>query len=201
MNKMSLSSILRGKRKLLVPLLFLTFLLPIVSADVIYFYQGTINVSTTQSPIILAVGPNGNVNNYISTTVPKYGSSFTANINVTNSTYAYFYQAVVMTVIKAGNLYTNVTISPSTASYINNMWLIISSPSSSTPYVIQIIKSGNPISSPTSYTLSQGTYYISFLVQPNTPLPNPSQSIIETVTVNLGDNVASITPIAPPPPV
>ncbi|WP_048057502.1 hypothetical protein [Metallosphaera cuprina] len=197
MNKMSLSSLLRGKRKLLVPLLFLTFLLPIVSADVIYFYQGTINVSTTQSPITLAVGPNGNVNNYISTTVPQGNSSFTANIYVTNSTYAYFYNAVKMNVNKAGNLYTNVTISPSTASYINNMWLIISS--SSSTYVIQIIQNGKPISSQTTYTLTPGTYYISFLVQPNTPLPNPSQSIIETVTVNLGDNLVSSTPIPLPP--
>ncbi|AEB95141.1 conserved hypothetical protein [Metallosphaera cuprina Ar-4] len=194
---MSLSSLLRGKRKLLVPLLFLTFLLPIVSADVIYFYQGTINVSTTQSPITLAVGPNGNVNNYISTTVPQGNSSFTANIYVTNSTYAYFYNAVKMNVNKAGNLYTNVTISPSTASYINNMWLIISS--SSSTYVIQIIQNGKPISSQTTYTLTPGTYYISFLVQPNTPLPNPSQSIIETVTVNLGDNLVSSTPIPLPP--
>ncbi|MEM3351127.1 MAG: hypothetical protein QXZ23_12800 [Saccharolobus sp.] len=48
-------------RKLLIPLLAILVIVPVISADVIYYYQGNINVYATSPPIQLAVGPNGNV--------------------------------------------------------------------------------------------------------------------------------------------
>ncbi|QGA53922.1 hypothetical protein GFS03_04690 [Sulfolobus sp. E5-1-F] len=189
-------------RKILIPLLLVAFIIPVVTADVIYYYSGTINVNTTSSPITITPGPNGNVQNYITVTTPTGSNpgtnSFTATIYITNSSYAYFYQAVQLTV--SSQIYLYITNIQASASYINNMWMIIQSSSGSTVATIQIINGGAAVSSPsTPISLSAGTYYISFLVQPTTPLPQPSTTSIETVTLYLGANVVSSTALPLPP--
>ncbi|ARM76744.1 hypothetical protein [Acidianus manzaensis] len=129
-----------SKRKLLIPLLILAFIIPVITADVIYYYSGVISVTTTSSPLTLSTGPNGVVTlpsssgkgYYIDVTVPKGTNSFTANINITNSSYAYFYEAVTLTANQALNLYvTNVSITQS-STYINNMWIYIGTSSDPT---------------------------------------------------------------------
>ncbi|ARM76743.1 hypothetical protein B6F84_12450 [Acidianus manzaensis] len=64
---------------------------------------------------------------------------------------------------------------------------------------MQIISGGKASTPSTPITLASGTYYISFLVQPTTPLPGPTSSPITTITVYLGDNVATSSNIPLPP--
>ena len=192
-------------KKLLIPLLAILVIAPVITADVIYYYQGTINVYTTSSPIQLAVGPNGNqklpsgLGYYIYVTTTS--TSFTANINITNASYAYFYQAVTLTVLKPSYLYfSNITYTyTTTTNYINNMWLVITAPKGNTVYSQQIISNGKAVAqaSTTSPLLAPGTYYIGIVVQPNTPLPPPSANSIATITVYISTNVAG-TPVPPP---
>ena len=188
-------------RKLLIPLLAILVIAPVITADVIYYYQGTINVYTTSSPIQLTAGPNGDqklpsgLGYYIYVTTTS--TSFTANINITNASLAYFYQAVTLTVSKTANIYfSNITYNGN-VSYINNMWLVITNTSYNKQ--IQIISNGKPVQPTAALTLSPGTYYIGIVVQPNTPLPPPSANSIATITVYLSDNVISSTAVPLPP--
>ncbi|AWR97945.1 hypothetical protein DFR86_10635 [Acidianus sulfidivorans JP7] len=202
---MSIKRSIFNKRKILIPLLILAFAIPIVTADVIYYYSGVINVTTTSSPIGISTGPNGVVKlpsgtgYYIDVSAPKGTNSFTAYINITNSSYAYFYEAVTLNAYQALNLYiTNISIAQS-STYINNMWIVIGSSTNPSEYSIQIISGGKPTTPSTPITLTTGTYYVSFLVQPTTPLPAPSTTSIATVTVYFGDNVATSSNIPLPP--
>ena len=193
-------------KKLLIPLLAILVIAPVITADVIYYYQGTINVYTTSAGLIIQIGPNGREpipsgsGYYINVTTSSTG--FTANINITNASLAYFYQAVTLTVSKTANIYfSNVTYTPTTATnYINNMWLVITNPSGSTVYHQQIISNGKAVAqaSTTSPLVSPGTYYIGIVVQPNTPLPPPSAKSIATITVYISSNPVSGIPVPPP---
>ncbi|PVU75045.1 hypothetical protein DDW13_05535, partial [Acidianus hospitalis] len=77
----------RINKKVLLTLVFLSALIPVVAADVIYYYHGSVTVYTTTMPIQLKCGPNGNVPSYIKTTVSNapHGYCFTATIYITNS--------------------------------------------------------------------------------------------------------------------
>ena len=193
-------------RKLLIPLLTILVIAPVITADVIYYYQGTINVYTTSAGLIIELGPNHSVpipsgtGYYINVTTSS--TSFTAKINITNASLDYFYQVVTLTVLKPSYLYfSNVTYTPTTATnYINNMWLVITNPSGSTVYHQQIISNGKAVAqaSTTSPLLAPGTYYIGIVVQPNTPLPPPSANSIATITVYISSNPVSGIPVPPP---
>ena len=197
-------------RKLLIPLLAILVIAPVITADVIYYYQGTINVYTTSAGLVIQIGPNGRVplpsgsgtGYYIyvttSPSTSKYPTSFTANINITNASYAYFYEAVTLTVLTSSYIYfSNITYTPTT-NYINNMWLVITTTSGNTVYSQQIISNGKAVQPTTVLTLSPGTYYIGIVVQPNTPLPSPSANSIATITVYLSDNVISSSSVPLP---
>lgn len=188
-------------RRLIVPLIILLALVPVITADVIYYYQGTINVSTTSQPLSLATGPNGNVANYVTVTTPTGGSSFTATVYITNSTYDYYYQMVTLNAKQNLNLFvSNVTYTPTTAtSYIQNAWLVIYSSTGSFITAIQIISNGKAITTPsTPISLALGTYYISLQIQPVTPLPAAGNNVA-TITVYFGDNVVTASSIPLPP--
>lgn len=192
-------------RKLLIPLLAILVIAPVITADVIYYYQGTINVYTTSQAIKLGLGPNYNAplpsgsgpGYYIYVTTSL--TSFTAYINITNASYAYFYGAVTLTVLTSSYIYfSNITYTYTT-NYINNMWLVITTTSGSTVYSQQIISNGKAVQpSTTSPLLSPGTYYIGIVVQPNTPLPPPSANSIAKITVYLSNNVISGSPVQLP---
>lgn len=200
-----------NKRKLLIPILVLAFIAPIITADVVYIYTGTINVTTTTSPISFNVGPNGaqpispsapQKGYYVYVTTSNTANSFTANINITNSGYDFFYEAVTMSVSQTVNLYiANVSAPGAAKTYINNMWIVISSSSTPTTYIaeLKVISNGQPTTSTSAITLASGTYYISILVQPNTPLPNAGPTTIATVTVQFGDNAVASSAIPLPP--
>lgn len=194
-------------RKVLIPILILAAIVPVVAADVIYYYSGVVNVYSTASPLIIKPGPNGVVplpsgekGYYINvTTTPA--NSFTANINITNSSYDYFYEAVTLKASSALNLFiTNVTYSySSSSSPINNAWIVIESSTGSYDNEFQVISAGSVVSSTSPITLTAGTYYIGILIQPNTPLPPPSSSVIATFTVYFGDNVVGASSVPLPP--
>lgn len=181
--------------------------MPVVTADVIYYYQGQINVYATSSPITIAVGPNGMVKlpsgngYYVNVVSTKGTNSFTAYVNITNSSYDYYYQIVSLTVSSTVNLYiTNTTYTYySSSNPINNAYIVIYSTSGSYVSTIQIINKGNAVTTSTPISLPSGSYYISLLIQPNTPLPPASSSAIATITVYLGANVASSSAVPLPP--
>ncbi len=194
-----------SKRKILIPLLVLAAIIPVVAADVIYYYSGVVNVYSTSSPITISVGPNGvqklpspSAGYYIYVTALKR-STFTANVNITNSSYDYFYKAVTLTVSTTVNLFvTNVSYTYTSTNPIDNAWIVIYSSSGTYKGEFQVISSGKATTPSTIITLSADTYYISILIQPNTPLPPPSSSSIATFSIYLGDNV--VTPSAVPLP-
>jgi hypothetical protein len=194
-----------SKRKILIPLLILAAIIPVVAADVIYYYSGTLDVTATSSPMTLSPGPNGVVANpsggyYIYVTVQRRSNSFTANLNITNSSYDFFYEAVTLVASTTVNLFvTNVTYTyTSSTNPIGNAWLVVYSSSGTLEGEFQVITSGGQTTPSNVITLAAGTYYISILIQPNTPLPPPSSSSIATLSIYLGDNV--VTPSAVPLP-
>ncbi|WP_150111347.1 hypothetical protein [Candidatus Acidianus copahuensis] len=190
-------------KKIIIALVFLAALIPVVTADVIYYYSGSISVSTVSSPLTLAVGPNGIAKGYITTTVPKDGSSFTTTIDITNSSYAYFYQFLEITVISptVSIFASNISYSYTSPNPIDNAYLVIYSSSGAYETTIQLVNTGKASTGTTTpVALPAGNYYVSLLVQPNTPLPPPSSTSIATISVDLGTNVVSPTTPVPLPP-
>jgi hypothetical protein len=183
----------RINKKVLLTLVFLSALIPVVAADVIYYYHGSVTVSTTAMPIQLKCGPNGNVANYITTTVggtPR-GYCFTATIYITNSTYDYFYHFLTIKACKTGYLFVT-NVSTTTGTYIKCAWLIIQCPSTGrTIGEFKIICNEKPHQCTTTISLTSGdSYCVSLLVEPTNPLPS-SGTALGTITVYLGYDVAA----------
>ena len=136
--------------------------------------------------------------------VPGYANftalptGFIATIQLTNASYAYFYHALGLVVKTQGWLYvTNVTII-SGYDIIKTLTITVQNAyTNQTVCSFTVINYSQPITSPTTAcSLSPGPYFISVLVQPNTPLYT-SQS--ETVTLYFGYNVVSNATVPLPP--
>jgi hypothetical protein len=173
----------------------------VVLADVIYYYQGVITAQVSTPPLVFySKGFPYTLNSYF----PDYANftatptGFTAKINLTNAYYVYFYHALGLVVNTQGSLYvTNVTV-PSSNQIISKMEIIVQNAyTNQTMCNFTVINYSQPITNPTKpCPLSTGAYFISVLVQPNTPL-SPSQS--ENVTLYFGYNVASQESVPLPP--
>ena len=116
----------------------------LVLADVIYYYKGVITATVSKAPLSFFPGPNGYVPPYVITGITPAGFSLT--IQLTNSSYAYYYQVVGMNVYSWCWLYvTNVTVSNE---LISNLWLYISTPQNQTYCILPVISSATPTYSP-----------------------------------------------------
>ena len=188
----------------------------VVLADVIYYYKGVITAQVTTPPLEFYSGAsftycpspgggsppptctynlNSQVENYASFTASPTG--FTATIQLTNASYAYFYHALGLVVKTSGWLYvTNVTTSGNPI--IGNMTIIVQSVSTGqTVCNFTVISDGQPITSPTTAcNLNTGPYFISVLVQPINYL---SPGLSETVTLYFGYNVVKGVTVPLPP--
>jgi len=180
-----------------------------VLADVIYYYKGVITATVSQAPLTFYSGKNFTYTNTTTSNtfslnglVPGYANfiasptGFTATIQLTNASYAYFYHALGLVVNTPGWLYvTNVTTS---GSIIETLKIIVQSASTGqTVCSFTVINYSQPITSPTTACpLSTGPYFISVLVQPVTSLYT-SQS--ENVTLYFGYNVVSHETVPLPP--
>jgi len=173
-------------------------------ADVIYYYKGVITAQVSAPPIVFYNGSftyssytyelNSYFNSYVNFTALPTG--FTATIQLTNASYAYFYEALGLVVNAPGWLYvTNVTTS---GSIIGNMTIIVQNAYTNQRVCsFTVINYSQPITSPTTAcNLNTGAYYISVLVQPVTPL---SQGQSETVTLYFGYNVVRNKTVPLPP--
>jgi len=152
-----------------------------------------------QSPPPCTYSLNSIVSGYASFTASPKGTGFTATIQLTNASYAYFYHALGLVVNTQGWLYvTNVTVPSSNQIIISKMEIIVQNAyTNQTVCSFTVINYSQPITSPTqACPLSTGPYYISVLVQPNAPL-STSQS--ETVTLYFGYNVAHPESVPLPP--
>ena len=181
----------------------------VVLADVIYYYKGVITAQVSAPPIVFYNGTftyttsTGTCTYKLNSYVPGYANftalptGFTATIQLTNASYAQFYQALGLVVNTPGWLYvTNVTTSGN--EIINTLIIIVQSASTGqTVCSFTVISNAQPITSPTqACPLSTGPYFISVLVQPNTPLYT-GQS--ETVTLYFGYNVVKGVTVPLPP--
>jgi len=195
----------RINKKVLLTLVFLSALIPVVAADVIYYYHGSVTVYTTTMPIELKVGPNGYKTGYITTTVCNagkgcsFGYAFSSTIYITNSTYDYFYHFLTIKACKPGNLFVT-NVSTTTRTYIKCAWLIIQCASTGkTIGEFKIISNGAPYKCTTTISLTNGdSYCVSLLVEPTNPLPS-SGTDLGTITVYLGYNVVKSCAIPLPP--
>ena len=178
----------------------------VVLADVIYYYKGVITAQVSTPPLVFynsTLTYNGeefSLNSYFSSYVnfTALPTGFTATIQLTNASYAYFYQALGLVVNTPGWLYvTNVT-APSSNQIISKMEIIVQNAyTNQTVCSFTVINYSQPITSPTqACNLNTGPYYISVLVKPVTPL-STSQS--ETVTLYFGYNVVSNATVPLPP--
>jgi len=180
----------------------------VVLADVIYYYKGVITAQVSAPPIVFYnstftyTTSTGTCTFTLNSYVPGYANftalptGFTATIQLTNASYAYFYHALGLVVNTPGWLYvTNVTTS---GSIIETLKIIVQSASTGqTVCSFTVINYSQPITSPTTACpLSTGPYFISVLVQPITPLYT-SQS--ETVTLYFGYNVVNSATVPLPP--
>jgi hypothetical protein len=182
----------------------------VVLADVIYYYKGVITAQVSTPPIVFYnstltyTTPTGTctftLNSYVSgyanfTALP---TGFIATIQLTNASYAYFYHALGLVVNTQGWLYvTNVTII-SGYDIIKTLTITVQNAyTNQTVCSFTVINYSQPITSPTTAcSLSPGPYFISVLVQPNTPLYT-SQS--ETVKLYFGYNVVKGVTVPLPP--
>ena len=184
----------------------------VVLADVIYYYRGVITAQVTTPPLVFYSGKNFTYTNTTTSNtfslnglVPGYANfiasptGFTATINLTDASYAYFYHALGLVVNTPGWLYvTNVTVPSSSQIIISKMEIIVQNAYTNQSVCrFTVISNSKPITSPTTACpLNIGAYFISVLVQPNTPL-SPGQS--ETVTLYFGYNVVSNATVPLPP--
>ena len=202
---MSTEKIGKLKHKIaLITILATLALSVLVLADVIYYYQGVITAQVSTPPLVFYNSTltyngeefplNSYFNSYVNFTALPTG--FTATIQLTNASYAYFYHALGLVVNTPGWLYvTNVTTS---GSIIETLKIIVQSASTGqTVCSFTVINYSQPITSPTTACpLSTGPYFISVLVQPVTSLYT-SQS--ENVTLYFGYNVVSHETVPLPP--
>ena len=176
-------------------------IVPVGLAEVVYLFQGNITVSTTSQPLQFVYGsdaPNGAAGTYAKVSlvggnsVNKYAYGFKATVNITNSSYDLFYQIIGLDVL-APSAYIYVTNVSYTGSIVNNAWIIIQENpiSYASAQVIPIIQNGKAVTgASTPVTLTQGTYQVSLLIQPNSGLGLTSSSTA-SITVYFGDNVIS----------
>jgi len=191
-------------------------------ADVIYFYSGNITVGLAKTqPMTFTyngqtAGPNGNFSGYIMFNGSNTG--FTVNLNITNSSAAYFYEAGYLTVNTAGSIYVSSITTTGTTDLVGDMIIYIQSTTTgATQASFVIINAGQTTTTPSStFSLSPGTYYISIYIVPNTPLPYTSpphtspppsgghdegpspMASTETIAVNFGYNLVSASAIPQP---
>jgi len=157
-------------------------LIPVLVADAVYFYSGTFTFSAIAQPVVFGYGPNGNPSGsyatYVSVSNGTAGTGFSAQIYLTNSTYAYYYQIVQIKVNSEGYLYiSNISLN---SNYIESAYLYIQSSSGGSPTEIKIISNGNVVNGqtlPNAISLTPGKYYVSLLIKPTNPLPTPSTSL------------------------
>jgi len=182
----------------------------VVLADVIYYYKGVITAQVSAPPIVFYnstltyTTSTGTCTFTLNSYVPGYANftalptGFTATIQLTNASYAYFYHALGLVVNTLGWLYvTNVTIISGNEIIETLTIKVQNAYTNQTVCSFTVISDGQPITSPTqACSLSPGPYFISVLVQPNTPLYT-SQS--ETVTLYFGYNVVSNATVPLPP--
>lgn len=136
------------KRLGIIGLVLAVALVPVLVADVMYFYQGTINVVSTSQPLIFGYGPNGNPSgqygSYVSVTNGTAGVGFTATISLTNSSYAFYSQVVQIQVKTSGYMY--ISNESLTGSSINNAYILIQAKGQTGfPDVIQVVSDGAPV--------------------------------------------------------
>ncbi|WP_054841812.1 hypothetical protein [Vulcanisaeta distributa] len=126
----------------LIILLFTLAVSVLVLADVIYYYKGVITVTVSKAPLTFFIGPpNGYVPPYVITSVAPTGG-FSLTIQLTNVSYAYYYQVVGMNVYSWCWLYvTNVTVSNE---LISNLWLYITTPQNQTYCILPVIYKAMP---------------------------------------------------------
>ena len=192
-----------NNRILILSLLILIPVATLAFADVIFYYTGQINVGLAKTqPLTFTYngqtyGPNGNVPGYI--LFKGSSTGFTVNLNITNASSIYFYQAGYLTVNTAGYIYVS-SIGISGNNLVNSMTIYIqNAQTGATVASFTIINNGQPVTTPSSaISLSTGTYYISIYVVPKTPLPSPSSGSTESITVNFGYNIVSSSPIPQP---
>jgi hypothetical protein len=182
-----------------------------VLADVIYYYKGVITATVSQAPLTFYSGKNFTYTNTTTSNtfslnglVPGYANfiasptGFTATIQLTNASYAYFYHALGLVVNTPGWLYvTNVT-APSSNQIIETLTITVQNAyTNQTVCSFTVINYSQPITSPTqACPLSTGAYFISVLVQPINYL---SPGLSETVTLYFGYNVVSNATVPLPP--
>jgi len=177
----------------------------VVLADVIYYYKGVITAQVSTPPLVFYNSTltyngeefplNSYFNSYVNFTALPTG--FTATIQLTNASYAYFYHALGLVVNTPGWLYvTNVTTSGN--EIIETLTITVQNAYTNQRVCsFMVISNGQPITSPTTACpLSTGPYFISVLVQPITSLYT-SQS--ENVTLYFGYNVVSHETVPLPP--
>ena len=181
-------------------------IVPVGLAEVVYLFQGSITVNTTSQPLQFVYGndaPDGAAGTYAKVSliggnsVNKYAYGFKATVNITNSSYDLFYQIIGLDVLApSANIYvTNVSYNGS--SIVNNAWIIIQENTNS--QVIPIIQNSKAVTgASTPVTLTQGTYQVSLLIQPNSGLGLTSSSTA-SITVYFGDNVISSIGVPLPP--
>ncbi|MGC9153092.1 MAG: hypothetical protein ACP5GY_05085 [Vulcanisaeta sp.] len=180
-------------------------------ADVIYYYKGVITATVSPAPLTFYSGSNftyttpsgmtctAKLNSY----VPKYANftatsnGFTATIQLTNASYAYFYHALGLVVNTPGWLYvTNVTISGTPI--VEQLTIVIQNAySGQSVCSFTVITNAEPITNTTGpCSLSTGPYFISIIAQ---PIASLSAGSTETITFYFGYNIASNATVPLPP--
>ncbi|AHC52424.1 hypothetical protein SUSAZ_02075 [Sulfolobus acidocaldarius SUSAZ] len=197
------------KRLLLLSVFLVSVFVPVLVADVIYYYQGQITVNTTTPPMYFAtqpggnnkIGNNSNVPNYISAQPSTGGSGFTANINITNATYNYYFNFMGLVVSQTGYIYLAKVLYSYQGSNnpIQNATLYIMNQQGQIIYKYKLVINGQSNSTlpSTPLQISAGSYMVSLLISPvqGTLPKNPSNGIA-TITVNFGFSPMTA---APPP--
>jgi hypothetical protein len=163
-------------------------------ADVIFSYNGYVNVNVIEAPLTFSLGPNNAASGYVSTAVSPTG--FTINVAVTNAADIYYYEPLVLTASTSGYLYVN-QVSVSGNNLIQNMYAVVNT--GTQVYWIPLVENGQAVqysSSETSYSLNKGSYYVSLWIEPTTP--QSSTSVSESITASFGYNVVASSPIQAP---
>ncbi|ALU29226.1 hypothetical protein [Sulfolobus acidocaldarius] len=203
------------KRLLLLSVFLVSVFVPVLVADVIYYYQGQITVGNVAPPMYFAIQPNGNAKIGNNFNVPSYinaqpssgGSGFTAQVNITNATYNYYFNFMGLAVSKTGYIYLAKVAYSYTATNnpIQNATLYIMNQQGQIVYKYKLIVNGvvNSTLPSTPLQINSGSYIVSLLIVPyQGTLPKTPSNDLATITVNFGFSpmTASPPPIPLPSP-
>jgi hypothetical protein len=175
-------------------ILAIALAVPIATAHLVFLYEAYVTVKP-ETPVVWLAGPEASEVGLSLTN--KSNVQVTLTVPITNSSETYVYQALELKVNTGSpNLYVDYCSYSSTQPSLTSVEVIVY-PTTGSPNspagTISMTFSGTSCSASGSVSLSAGTYYVDFKVEPSLPIPHGAGSATLTIDFALTNQTGAVT--------